>query len=131
MDRIRIQRIFKRVLWTCPSCSQEDYEDRNMTGGNEYIHICSSCSKEFNQSCGAMREYNGCLSYTPEEYDTIKEEDVTTTKDTLVAEWVYKIKNPAPYVEPTKEQLEAELAEKQAEVDRLQEQIITKEAEIG
>jgi len=30
MDRILTQIIFKKVLWTCPKCGQEDTEDFNV-----------------------------------------------------------------------------------------------------
>ena len=129
-DRIRVQVQFKKVLWICPRCALEEWEDRPMEGGAEYVHTCKN-GHTFNQSAGAMREYNGTVNYTPEEYEVVKAEDLALAKQKPADDWLYSVKNPPPYVEPTKEQLEAELAEKQAEVNRLTEQINTKEVVIG
>jgi transcription elongation factor Elf1 len=131
MDRISVKVEFKKFWWTCPKCGQEDIEDAKVAGGNDYTHICSKCSAKFNQSAGNMKEYNGCLSYPYETYASVKEEDVETQKTTLVEAWVYSVKNPPPYVEPSLQDLQNMLAEKQAEVDRLTEQIQAKEAIIG
>ena len=125
MDRIRVQIQFRRFLWTCPKCKKEDYEDRDMAGGQSYEHTCSACAAKFNQT--HMKEYNGCITYTPEEYEVIKEQDVAEKKQALVDKWVYDVKNPPPYVEPSREDLEKMLADKQAEVSELQTQISAKE----
>ncbi len=125
-DRIRIQVIFRKVIWACPSCGQEDFEDRNMSGGDSYEHDCSNCSAHFNQSGPNMREYNGSVKYTPEEYEALKDGELATAKQALVDKWLYDVKNPPAYVEPTKEQLETEKTEKQAEVDALQARIDAK-----
>jgi len=127
MDRITVQVRFSKAIWTCPKCGQEDFEDRNMSGGDSYEHTCSVCSYIFNQSCNQMREYNGSLNYTPEEYEVVKSEDIATAKQILVDKWLYDVKNPPAYVEPTKEELEAELVEKQIELDALQTRINAKE----
>lgn len=119
MDRIMTQIRFKRVLWTCPKCGQEDFEDRNMSGGQSYEHSCSVCLAKFNQSGTNMREYNGVICYTPEEYKTLKDEDLIKTKQVLVDKWLYEVKNPPPYIEPTPEELQAEIDAKQQEIDSL------------
>ena len=130
-DRIKILREFRRVLWVCPSCGQEDYEDFNVSGGNEYIHTCSNCSNKFNQSAGAMKEYNGTLSYTQEAYDELTEQEIEDAKDAQFSKWIYNIQHPLPYVEPTKEELERQKADLERQVAEVQTQIDTKEAEIG
>ena len=48
MDRIRIQIQFRKAIWTCPKCGQEDFEDFNIAGGNIYEHNCSKCNVWFN-----------------------------------------------------------------------------------
>ena len=128
-DRIMTQVRFKRVLWTCPQCKQEDIEDRSMTGGDSYVHTCSSCSEKFNQSCGRMKEYNGCITMLASEYETKQETDITAEKKKLFDDWVYGMKNPPKYVEPTKEELEKMRDEKAAEVAELERQISAKTVE--
>ena len=123
MDRVRIQVQFKKFWWTCPKCRQEDYEDAKMEGGNTYEHTCSKCEERFNQSNTNLREYNGVINYTPEEYETLKSEDLSTEKSSRLGKWVYEVKNPPAYVEPSKEDLERELADKQADIAVLESKI--------
>src|SRR4030042_584267 len=67
-DRVSVQVEFKKFIWLCPVCGQEDIVDANVGGGNEYIHTCKN-GHTFNQSGPNMKEYNGTLRYTPEEYE--------------------------------------------------------------
>ena len=129
-DRIRVQVQFKKFLWICPKCQVEEWEDRPMGGGASYVHTCIN-GHTFNSTCGNAKEYNGTVNYTPEEYEKVTVEELALAKQKPADDWIYSVKNPPPYVEPTKEQLEAELAEKQAEVTRLQSEIATKEVELG
>jgi predicted nucleic acid-binding Zn-ribbon protein len=122
-DRISVKREFRRVLWTCPFCLQEDYQDRKVSGGDEYVHVCSKCGKSFNQSGNNMKEYNGCLSYTLDEYSKVKEKDISNKKNELMARWVKEIKNPQVAVKPTKENLRQMKKERLDEADRIQRQI--------
>lgn len=122
-DRIIVQVQFKKALWVCPACAQEDIEDMNPAGGNTYEHNCSRCNTWFN----SFKEYNGNIQYTKEQFDSTKAEDVVAEKTRLMATWVNEIKNPPAYVEPTKAELEQLKAEKQAEVDALQNEITAKE----
>jgi hypothetical protein len=124
-DRIRVQVQYRKALWTCPTCKVEEWEDRPMEGGAEYTHTCKNGHK-FNQSCGAMKEYNGTVNYTPEDYDKLDPKDLETAKQKPADDWLYSVKNPPPYVEPTKQELEKMLAEKQAEVASLASQISAK-----
>ena len=122
MDRVRIQVQFKKFWWTCPKCGQEDYEDAKMEGGNTYEHTCSKCEERFNQSNTNLREYNGVINYTPEEYETLKSEDLSTEKSSRLGKWVYEVKNPPAYVEPTEEEINRMIADRQEEIDRLEQQ---------
>jgi len=119
-DRIRIQVQFRKAWWMCPSCGQEDYEDFNVAGGNTYEHHCSHCNAWFNN----FKEYNGCLSFSPEEYDKLAEKDISDAKTIIIDKWVYDVKNPPPYVEPTKAQLEAEKEQKLQEIASLDTRIV-------
>lgn len=101
MDRVRVQVQFKKMLWTCPKCKQEDWEDRPMGGGADYTHTCSACSHFFNQT--NSKEYNGTVNYTPEEYEKVVETDVSKAKQDLADAWLVGVKNPPAYVEPSKE----------------------------
>jgi len=125
-----------------------------MEGGDSYVHTCS-CGKSFNQSCGAMREYNGNNSYTLEELRDeliITQEDVDALKDINTAKDViigifkkigtsqkvmqdkqnyadkqhYAFKNPPIYTPPKVEDYDRMIADKQQELEQLQ----TQKAEI-
>lgn len=127
MDRVRVQIQFKKAIWTCPVCGLEEIEDRPMNGGASYEHTCANGHK-FNQSGLNMREYNGSVSYTEEEYAKKTEEDIAIDKQKPCDDWLYSVKNPPPYVEPTKEQLEAEKSELLARVSSLDVKITEKVA---
>lgn len=117
MDRILTQIMFKKVLWACPSCGQEDTEDFNVGGGNTYEHNCSNCSTHFNQSGSNMREYNGCINIAVDDYATMTPQDVASLKQERFDAWVTMIKNPPAYVEPSKEDYENLYLEKTKEAD--------------
>lgn len=128
-DRIRIQVQFKKFVWTCPICAVEEFEDRPMEGGASYEHTCVNGHK-FNQSGSNKREYNGTVNYTEAEYAVKTDKDLADKKQAIVDAWLKEVKNPPPYIEPTREELEKLKAEKQEEVDRLQTQIDAKIAEV-
>jgi len=125
-DRINVQVVFKKFWWTCPVCGQEDIEDANVGGGNTYEHDCSKCAAHFNQSGNNMREYNNSVTMLKADYDLSTVNSITDKKTAMFEKWVYEVKNPKPYVEPTVEVLEQLKAEKQAEIDALQAQIDAK-----
>lgn len=127
MDRVRVQVQFKKVLWVCPVCGLEEAEDRNVSGGDSYVHTCAN-GHSFNQSGQNMREYNGTISYTEDEYAKVTEKDLSDVKTSVFDSWVYSIKNPPPYVEPTKEELRAEILQLEARKADLQAKIVTMEA---
>jgi hypothetical protein len=126
-DRISVRVEFKKALWICPFCSQEDIEDLNVSGGNKYEHECSSCGKWFN----SFKSFSSALTFPYETYPEIKKEDIDAEKTRLCEQWSYSIKNPPPVVEPTKQQLEAEKAELEARIAILTAQISAKGASIG
>jgi len=108
--------MFRKAYWVCKNCGQEDVTDLNMDGNNEYEHNCSHC----NEWSNSFKNFSSNLSYALEKYEAIKSEDLTTAKDTLITDWIYTIKNPPVYIEPTKEELESqktELLERIAELD--------------
>ena len=114
MDRVNVQVRFRRGIFTC-KCGQEDIVDWSMSGGNTYENNCSKCGAWSN----SFTNYSGCISYTPEEYEALKAEDIVQAKDDLVADFIYQQKNPPPYVEPTAEEVQKMIDEKQAEIDTL------------
>jgi hypothetical protein len=124
-DRVNVQVQFKKFVWTCPVCKAEDIVDANVGGGNTYEHTCKNGHK-FNQSGNNMREYNGCLSYTPSDYEAIKSEDLIAEKKKRCDDWLYSVKNPPAYVEPTLKDYENMRAEKQKEIDELDTKIAEK-----
>lgn len=130
-DRVVVQVRFKKALWTCPRCGQEDWQDRSMTGGDSYVHTCSACSFEFNQSCGGMKVFESMLSYAPEDFEKKTEEDIATEKQALADGWLNEVKNPPTAVEPTKEDLqslyEQKLAEANKQLEALSEKLTSEE----
>lgn len=129
-DRVSVKVEFKKALWTCPVCKQEDVEDMKVAGGNEYTHTCSKCGMKFNQSGANMKEYNGCLSYPYTDYPGIKQEDITAEKVLRFDKWVYEIKNPPVYVEPTLEDLQNMYKDKVDEATKYLEEIAKKTTKI-
>ena len=129
MDRVIVQVQFKKALWKCPKCKQEDVEDRPVGGGASYEHTCSACKAVFNQSGENMKEYNGSINYSEAEYEAIDDNGIEAEKKKRHEAWVTEIKNPPAYVEPSKEDLERMLAEKQAEVSKLTADIAIKTVE--
>jgi len=121
-----VQVRFKKVLWTCPSCSQEDEEEMNVAGGNTYEHDCSSCLAHFNQSNNNMRVCDGLVTMLKSEYDAKDEAQITIEKQSVFDKTVYGWKNPAEYVEPSKEELEKQKADLESELFRVDGQISAK-----
>jgi len=117
-DRVNVQVQFKKALWTCPQCGLEDVEDRPMEGGASYEHTCKN-GHTFNQSGPNMKEYNGCITYPKDEYDTIKVEDIVAEKTKRCDEWIYEVKNPKPYVEPTEADLTNMINDHMRQVEEL------------
>lgn len=121
MDRIEniTKRTFRKFLWICPVCQVEEMEDRDMAGGQSYEHTCKNGHK-FNQSAGHMKEFNHCLTYTTDEYEKLSEQEIADKKQVKFDEWVYEIKHPKPYIEPTPEMLQQEIDSKLQEIQSLE-----------
>jgi len=100
-DRIMTQVQFKKFIWTCPKCGQVDYEDAKVAGGNHYLHDCSKCGFQFNQSGSNMKEYNGVLNYTRTEYLIKKQTEIDAAKQTKLDNWLDELAHPPVYQEPT------------------------------
>ncbi len=113
-DRVRVQVQFKKGIFQCKDGSEE-VVDFSVGGGNTYEHTCAD-----GEWTNKFIAYNGFISYTELEYEALKVEDLETTKTIKVDEWIYKKNNPPVYVEPTKEELEAELAYFNEEVTKLE-----------
>jgi len=118
MDTITTQIRFKKVLWVCPSCGKEDEEEQNASGGNTYEHVCSNCAAFFNSSGNNMKTYNGCLNIDSEEYKTLSEQEIYNRKQSLFNSWIYLMKNPPLYVEPTKKEFKDLYDQRTAEADK-------------
>lgn len=115
MDRVRIQIQFRKAIWVCLKCSQEDYEDLNVNGGNIYEHNCSKCGTWSNN----FRVYNDTLDFSPEEYDKIKQEDIINKKQEKFNNHLNILKNPIPYIEPTPEEIQREIEIKEEQISLL------------
>ena len=115
-DRLITQIRFRKALWTCPKCGQEDVEDFNIDGGNTYEHTCSACSAWFN----SFKEYDGCIGYPKDDYDSKDQRDIEADKIEAFEKWRYDQRHPPEYKEPTTEELQVEIDQKQTEIDSLQ-----------
>jgi hypothetical protein len=102
MDRLSVRVEYKKALWTCPKCGNEDIEDMNPGGGNTYEHNCTVCNEWFN----TFKEYNGVLQYPYFDYEKVLPEDIEKEKAKRVDAWIVEIKNPPVPKELTKEELE-------------------------
>jgi len=121
-DRVKVQVEFRKAYWVCP-CGQEDFTDLNVGTPSIYEHNCSKCGQWSN----SFKEYNGVNSYSEDDYKKVTKEDIDKEKKEKIDKWVYDIKNPPPYVEPTKAELEAQKAELQKQISELDAQIAEKE----
>lgn len=115
-DRVKVQVEFRKALWTCPKCGQEDITDLNVGTPSVYEHNCSKCGAWNN----SFKEYNGVISYPKDQYDNvIKQKDIDIEKEYEVGKWEYDIKHPAPYIEPTPEDIQKQIDDKQIEIQSL------------
>lgn len=117
-DRVNVQVMFKKFVWTCPTCQAEDIVDANVGGDNTYTHTCVN-GHSFNQSGSNMREYNGCLSYTPTEYENETAEGKASKKAERVNQFIYDYKNPPVYVDPSAEDYVNMINDHMAQVEEL------------
>ena len=137
-DRTQIQVRFKKAIWVCANCGQEDFTDLNVSGGDTYEHNCSNCNEWTNK----FIRYSGSLNYSPTEYygnpdatpDPIPaktEQDIADDKQALVDKWWYAYKNPPAYVEPSvddhKNIIDGRMEEIRAELLRLKEKLTDQE----
>ena len=116
---VQVQVRFKKVMWKCPACGNEEAELMNVKGGNSYEHTCSKCGKGFNQSGDNMWVCEGAVNTPIAEYNTLKSEEIDTKVNAQFDEQLYQKKNPAPYVEPTPEIIQKLIDDKQEELSRL------------
>jgi hypothetical protein len=102
-DRVNVQHCFRKALWQCPDGTEET-TDLNVGGGNTYEHTCKN-----GMWTNTFKEYNGCISYPYSEYPKVKTEEITSEKTKCYNAWVYEIKHPAPYIEPTPEDIQKQI----------------------
>ena len=110
-DRVKVQVQFRKLIFQCKD-GTEEVVDASMTGQNEYEHIC-----EDGKWTNEFLNYSGNVSYTPEEYEVLKAEDLTKEKIDLVNDWIYQKNNPPTYVEPTEEEYKQMIDDKVREIE--------------
>lgn len=127
-DRVSVRVEFKKAVWTCPICGQEDIQDLIVSGGNDYTHKCSKCGQWFNN----FKEYNGTLSYPYDDYLKVSDEIKDEKKKELCDKWIYEIKHPPVYVEPSLDDYQKLYNEKMDEATQYLDKIakITTELEL-
>lgn len=122
MDRVRIQLMFRKIIFTCPKCGKEDIRDMKMEGGNSFENNCSECGQWNNN----FKNYDGCISYTQDEYDKLTDEDLVVKKDELVNKFIYDQKNPPPYVEPSVTDYQQMIDSRLEEINRYAQEVSAK-----
>jgi predicted RNA-binding Zn-ribbon protein involved in translation (DUF1610 family) len=140
-DRLILQIRFKKGIFTCPDCGKEDIVDWSPAGPNEYENNCSNCGKWNN----SFRDYDGCKNYVVGEIDVVEvlkgeeakkevAEKIIADKQLMVTTWLEQVKNPPPYIEPTKEDLQNMYSDKMNEaqnyLSKISEQATKEELEI-
>ena len=111
-DRVNVQVQFRKALWSCPSGNE--ITDLNVGTPSVYEHTCSDGTW-----LNSFKEYNGVLTYTPEEFEKADSKEKDTAKDKLVNDWLYQVKNPPVYIEPTPEDLQKEIDSKTQEIQEI------------
>lgn len=68
-------------------------------------------------------QYNDALYFTPEEYDKVEQETIDILKQERIDNWIYAVTHPAPYVEPTLEELKFMEVELTMQLDEIKTKI--------
>jgi hypothetical protein len=125
-DRTRTQVEFAGLLWTCPRCSQEDYQPLDLDGGNKYEHVCSRCATEFNGPMGrpGYLRFHGHLNVDPKEFPDLDEKQIEERKLRIVTEWLEGVKHPPEYIPSTAAELKQEKIELERRSVELDERIV-------
>ena len=114
-DRVKVQVQFRKALWACPG--GDEITDLNVGTPSVYEHNCKDGTW-----LNSFKEYNGILTYTPEEFEKADSKEKELAKTEAVDKWVYEIKHPAPYVEPSKDDYfkmyQSRIAEAQENLDK-------------
>lgn len=111
-DRVRVQVQYRKALWSCPS--GDEITNLNVGTPSVYEHTCKDGTW-----LNSFKEYNGVLTYTPEEFEKADSQEKETAKTEAVDKWIYGIKNPPKYVEPKPEEIQAQIDSKQQEIESL------------
>jgi hypothetical protein len=114
MDKISVQIRFRKGIFTC-SCGQEDVVDFNVAGGNTYENICSVCGEWSN----TFKNYDGILAYAKDEYESLSASDISKAKEDKCDNWLYEVKHPPKYIEPSAEDLEKQKVELESQIEVL------------
>ena len=109
-DTINVQVRFVKGIFACPG--GDEIVDWSTKGGNEYEHICKDGTW-----LNSFKRYEGSINYSKEEYEKVKTEDITKEKQKRVDDWLYQVKNPPPYIEPTEADYKQMIDEKLAEIN--------------
>lgn len=111
-DRVKVQVQFRKALWACPGGNE--ITDLNVGTPSVYEHTCKDGTW-----LNKFTEYNGILTYTPEEFEKADSKDKELAKTEAVDKWIYDREHPPVYVEPTPEEIQKQIDYKQQEVQQL------------
>jgi len=114
-DRVKVQVQFRKALWACPG--GDEITDLNVGTPSVYEHNCKDGTW-----LNSFKEYNGILTYTPEEFEKADSKEKELAKTEAVDKWVYEREHQPVYVEPKPEEIQAQIDAKEAEIQSLQTQ---------
>jgi len=118
-DTVTVQVRYRKAIFECPGGNE--VVDLSTTGGNTYEHTCKDGTWT-----NKFTNFDGLLSFTPNDYEMTDSKEMATLKDTAVEKFIYDKEHPPAYVEPTAEEV-------QQQIDSLEEQkqvLVTQKAEI-
>ena len=108
MDTIRVSIQFRKFLYTC-QCGEELLVDDNTR-----TYECVKCGFKLGE--GWYRDVGDSISMSMDEYTAMKPEDIEVQKAERVDKRIYDIKNPPEYIEPTPEDIQAQIDQKEQEI---------------
>jgi hypothetical protein len=113
-DTVRVSVQFKKYLYTC-----SDGEEL-LVDSNNQKYTCPKSGEIVGE--GWYKNVGDCLSFTKAEYDAMSQDDLAKLKQERIDKRIYEVKNPPIVVEPTPEEIQAQIDSKTQEIESLQAQ---------
>ena len=110
----------------CPACPEPPICPKvpqcpDLTKGLNNVSVMVKIKEQTSEG-----QYNDSLYYPLSEWNLKTVAEIKAVEQARVDKWLYIIKNPPPYVEPTKEELQTQADGLQRQLDEINAQILTK-----